>query len=328
MPQATPSEVLFDELRRYAYINNRDAARMLLNNQSVDGRPAPRLKVTDKTFLSRRVVHVIPGKDKIDPDMFRDFTLSVPELVAAITTKTKNALLQDSPETREVYREAVDKMAQALDAWGRDGNILRNAIDRIAVVPGLTLTERFVLGFLGFTVSGCLADPVTAVDTQRSYSKEKLAVTFSTMETEIIDHAVKDDDSPNDTCLGLMRIDADGTALSQIYPLNKEPGGTVIGSFAQGPNAITDVGVDVSHEHLRIKWNGKAWIASGMGSTNGTIVLSKQGKTQTVEMPAKMRSADRMPNHIEIHAGDKLMLGATTSFLAIRTIWIAQPIMS
>lgn len=317
MPQATPSEVLYDMLRRHAHINNRDVARILLSNQSVDGKPAPRLKVTDKTFLSRRVVHVIPGKDKIDPEMFRDFTLSVPELSAAIATKTQNALLQDSPETKTVYRETVEAMARALDAWGADGNILRNAIDRIAAVPGPTLAERFVLGLLGFTVSGCLADPVAAVDAQRSYSKGELAVAYSTMETEIVAPAAKRDDTQSDTCLGLIRVDKDGTALSQIYPLSKEPSGNVIGSFAQGPNAITDVGVDVSHEHVRIEWNGEAWIASGMGSTNGTILTSQTGTNYIVEPPKAAAASQKGHRSERLHPGDLLSLGSTTKYLVM-----------
>lgn len=73
MRAETPSEVLFDFLKCDLQINNREAARILISDKPMDSKPAPRFRITEKTFLSRRVVHVVPGTDKIDPEMFADF---------------------------------------------------------------------------------------------------------------------------------------------------------------------------------------------------------------------------------------------------------------
>lgn len=320
MAKTTPSEVLYNELRHRAHINNRDAARLLLSSEAAGSKPAPRLKVVDKTFLSRRVVHVTPGKDKIDPAMFRDFSLSVPDLSAAIAAKTEGALAQDTPEARESCRAAAEHMARALDEWQLDGSVLRNAIDRIALAPGLAFGDRLVLGLMAFTVSGCLADPVAAVEAARSYAAEKLAFTFSTMETTEGTAAARGEGTAaEDVQLGLVRVDADGTALSQIYPLSTKPGGTVIGSFAQGQSTITDVGVDVSHEHLRIERADGEWVACGLGSTNGTVLQHEDGTVEVVEEPAKMRAGGSSTSPRTVHAGDKLRIGSSTVFLVMRT---------
>lgn len=67
MRAETPSEVLFDFLKCDLQINNREAARILISDKPMGSKPAPRFRIAEKTFLSRRVVHVVPGTDKIDP---------------------------------------------------------------------------------------------------------------------------------------------------------------------------------------------------------------------------------------------------------------------
>lgn len=84
MRAETPSEVLFDFLKCDLQINNREAARILISDKPMGSKPTPRFRITEKTFLSRRVVHVVPGTDKIDPKMFTDFSQSVQNLAAAV----------------------------------------------------------------------------------------------------------------------------------------------------------------------------------------------------------------------------------------------------
>ncbi|MFR7750342.1 MAG: hypothetical protein ACLU1W_06175 [Collinsella sp.] len=84
MRAETPSEVLFDFLKCDLQINNREAARILISDKPMGSKPAPRFRIAEKTFLSRRVVHVVPGTDKIDPEMFADFSQSVQNLAAVV----------------------------------------------------------------------------------------------------------------------------------------------------------------------------------------------------------------------------------------------------
>lgn len=80
MRAETPSEVLFDFLKCDLQINNREAARILISDKPMGSKPPPRFRIAEKTFLSRRVVHVVPGTDKIDPEMFAGFFAERPEL--------------------------------------------------------------------------------------------------------------------------------------------------------------------------------------------------------------------------------------------------------
>lgn len=95
MRAETPSEVLFDFLKCDLQINNREAARILISDKPMGSKPAPRFRIAEKTFLSRRVVHVVPGTDKIDPEMFADFSQSVQSLAAAV--KSAVAAVQRPP---------------------------------------------------------------------------------------------------------------------------------------------------------------------------------------------------------------------------------------
>lgn len=54
MRAETPSEVLFDFLKCDLQINNREAARILISDKPMGSKPAPRFRITEKTFLSRR----------------------------------------------------------------------------------------------------------------------------------------------------------------------------------------------------------------------------------------------------------------------------------
>lgn len=115
MRAETPSEVLFDFLKCDLQINNREAARILISDKPMDSKPAPRFRITEKTFLSRRVVHVVPGADKIDPEMFADFSQSVPELGAAVKIGSGS-----SPAAANARQQAIT--AQPSSAWQRRSN--------------------------------------------------------------------------------------------------------------------------------------------------------------------------------------------------------------
>lgn len=317
MSYMTPSEVFYDELRRNAHINNREAARLILSDSAEDGKLAPRLKVTDKTFLSRRIVHVTPGKDRIDLNTFRAFENSVPDLATAIAIKTENRLVTDSPETRRILHASIAHMARALDAWGADGNILQNTIEWIAGTSEVSLGTRFLLGLMAFTVCGCLADSSKAAENVRDFAANKLGTTFSTTDTTCRSSTTRVRHGRGKLQLGLLRVGPDGTALSQIYKLSSDPGGTVIGAFAQGPSTVTDVGFDVSREHLRIERIDGEWVARGLGSTNGSILYRRGESARVIEMPAKISSPETVHTSVPIQAGDELMLGRSTRFLVM-----------
>lgn len=183
MRAETPSEVLFDFLKCDLQINNREAARILISDKPMGSKPAPRFRITEKTFLSRRVVHVVPGTDKIDPEMFTDFSQSVQNLAAAVKIDSGSSPAAANARQQAITAHALERMATSLEHWGLDGSILRNIFDRIAVTPGLKQSDRRLLELLALTVCGCLADPNAAASEVKDFAITQLAQTFGTLET-------------------------------------------------------------------------------------------------------------------------------------------------
>lgn len=320
MRKATPSEVLFDVLKGDLGINNRDAARILLSDRPAGSKPAPRLRVTEKTFLSRYVVHVNPATAKIDRAMFADFSQSVQNLMAAARLDADEMGAVFDMGRGERGRCISERMIETLDSWELAGSILRNTLDRVTVMPGLRASDRRLLQLMALTVCGCLADPHEAAAEVERFAESRLAVTFGTLDagTYAAHERAVADPASEPVALGLLRIAEDGSALPPIYRLDTSDGGTVIGSFAQDAHAITNVGPDVSHRHLRIEYSEGAWLASGLGSTNGTVLVGQDGSVTAIEPPRRKRAGTSGAHRTPIQAGDLLELGASTRFLVIR----------
>lgn len=320
MRAETPSEVLFDFLKCDLQINNREAAHILISDKPMGSKPAPRFRIAEKTFLSRRVVHVVPGTDKIDPEMFADFSQSVQNLAAAAKVGSESGVAASNARQQAIATRALERMAKSLDHWGLDASILRNIFDHIAVTPGLKQSDRRLLELLAITVCGCLADPNAAASEVKDFAITRLSQTFGTLETaeaaQVQDTNHKVNEPP--AKLGLLRLAKDGSALPPIYPLSLDPEGTVLGSFAHDRNSITNVGPDVSRRHLRVAFSNGTWLASGLHSTNGTVLVTRSGATTVIEKPRSLRTADAEDKQIPIHDGDLLKLGSSTEFLVLK----------
>ena len=295
MRAETPSEVLFDFLKCDLQINNREAARILISDKPMGSKPAPRFRIAEKTFLSRRVVHVVPGTDKIDPEMFADFSQSVQNLAATAKVGSDSSPAAANARQQAIAARALERMAKSLNHWGLDAAILRNIFDRIAVTPGLKQSDRRLLELLALTVCGCLADPNAAASEVKDFAITRLAQTFGTLETtETVQTPVascKVNEPP--AKLGLLRLAKDG-------------------------NTITNVGPDVSRRHLRVAFSNGTWLASGLHSTNGTVLVTRGGTTTVIEKPRSLRTADDKDKQIPVHDGDLLKLGASTEFLVLK----------
>ena len=72
MDRETPRSVMFDDLRKFGGITNRDTAWMLLRSTPMAGGKAPRDRVDERTFLSREVVHAPVERPR--PELFADIT--------------------------------------------------------------------------------------------------------------------------------------------------------------------------------------------------------------------------------------------------------------
>ena len=212
-------------------------------------------------------------------------------------------------------KESVEATAALLNKYSLDGNLYANGVHRINVSPMAETHDKAVLLVMMFVVAGCLASPELAIETTRSFMKKKTPLTFSTLQPTMMDPNTLLGHPDKQTKLGLIRISND-TVCSSIYPLSTSKEGTTIGLLATGKQNINDVDVDVSRKHLRIFRDGDAWYAQGLGSTNGTILISGADKSIRVIEPPKSTNEKLPP--VEIDNGDTLCLGKTTQFLVLK----------
>ena len=99
------------------------------------------------------------------------------------------------------------------------------------------------------------------------------------------------------------------------------PDGTVIGLLPKARHMVTDVAEDVSRQHARIWREDGRWYVAGLGSTNGTRLISgATGQVETVELPRAERAPQDKPLPVEIAPTDILCLGETTQFIIMAVL--------
>lgn len=305
----TPSSYMYSDLRSFGGITNKEAASELLTDQTPCGNGAPRDRINERTFLSRQIVHATPSQ--VHPEYYGDFHQSAQTITSKIASNL--AMPCAYHEVIKHYGgQAAKEMGALLRHYSLDGNLYANAIRRINASPMPESSDKAVLLVMMFLITGCLADPEIAAKTTRSFMAKKLSFTFSTLQPSLAhpDRAAKCADKP--IKLGLIRVDNE-VACSPIYPLSTSEEGTVIGLLATGSQNINDVDIDVSRNHLRIFKHGNTWYAQGLGSTNGTTLISGADKSVTVVDPQEHATKQCPP--VKINHGDTLCLGKTTRFL-------------
>lgn len=303
----TPSSVMYDDLRLFGGISNKDAARILLSARVSAGGKAPRDRVDSRTYLSREVVHVRPGS--VDPYVFADFHASTRTICTRIVERANGS--RDAVAAHYAG-DAAHAMASTLVLHGLDGQLYLNESARLQGARLAREADRATLLVMLFCATGCLADPRSAVGVVEEYARHRLAQDLATFSV-----ATGHDRGGDTSSLGLMRVEGD-VAVSQVMPLSPE--GTVIGTLASGESRITNVGLDVSRTHLRVWMEDGRWLCQGMGSTNGTVIESGGADKDTicVEPPRTLRSSGAIYPPQELREGDTLCLGKSTRFLVMR----------
>jgi hypothetical protein len=313
-----PSHTLYADLKNFGRISHRDAALILMRPDARYGELTIRGRaLSDRTFLSREIVHAKPGQ--YGRESFQDFPTSVRELWTLLLERHGGGEAGCHALLAHYTGSAAEKMRRAVAETGGDANLYANTIQKLSVEPGLTDERRAQLSLMLFVVTGCLGSPGPAIAIVDDFATEAFSLGLGTIETSVgpgFAHAVAP--KPRGVRLGLLRIQ-DGVAQPPVQTLSVAPEGTVIGALATGPGAITNVDIDVSREHLRIYRREGAWWAQGLGSTNGTTLISGDTRQVSVVEPPR---AERKPGHtygpVRINNSDTLCLGATTRFLVLR----------
>ena len=313
----TPSAVMYADLKSFGGLANKDAARILLSDKPIYSGLSPRARVDERTFLSRVVVHVSPSS--VNDAIFADFSQS-----AQVITSRIIARLGGTDEARQkVFQhysgEAMRDLYASLDAYGLDAMVYKNLVRRLAHAALPSRADDVSLLVMAFVATGCLCNPGRAAIEVDRFAKRFLSgAAASTSTTTLTDSAATTTGLIGTADrLGLIRY-VDGVARPPIHPLSGEGEGTVVGSLATGKDAINDVGIDVSRQHLRIWRESGTWLCQGLGSTNGTVLVSaSDGVERVVEPPRSLRGSQTYPP-VMISDGDELRLGRTTRFKVIQ----------
>ena len=324
--ETSPSAVMYDELKSLG-CKKHDVAVLLLDTDKRFGDTTMLDRIESPSQLTRYVVQVAPGE--LSERFFRDFDRSVPAVLSLIAKKrAKGDVRKVAPDLVDYLRgEAGRAMQEALAAFGRDASVYRNAVSHIDALPLESDVQRALLHLMLFVVAGCTGDPHRAAQAAADFADQRIGEAFRTIEAHVgsgSGSSSMGEDSGDDAVaqLGLMRIvHGKLKAGAPAYRLNTSASGTVIGTLAAGPDAITDVDADVSREHARIYLEGGRWYIVGLKSTNGTTVISGADKSvRTVEPPRAERSRGYVPEPVELLASDTICLGSSTRFL-VMPIW-------
>ncbi|MBE6471435.1 MAG: FHA domain-containing protein [Coriobacteriaceae bacterium] len=311
----SPSSVMYAELKQMG-MSNRDVAAILLDSKRTFGESPLQNRIESRTQLSRSIVHVAPGS--VNVGLFRDFRQSVPVLMGDLTAAWCKRNKGDADEAlcARFAGESGLAMQRALATYNLDSTLYRNILLYIQNLELSSEANRALLYLMHFVVTGCTGDPALAARIVEQTSIERFDKAFQTPETRFD----RSSDAPVEgQGMGLMRLVAGRMkGADAFYRLDEGEEGTIIGTFASGPNAINDVDVDVSREHARVYCKHGRWFVVGMGSLNGTMVISGADKSEhVVEPPMRERPVDYTPVPVEIFPTDTLCFGATTRFMVL-----------
>lgn len=317
--KSTPSSIMYGELKRLG-LSNYETASILMNTQlTFDGQPL-KSRIDESSQLSRRIVHTEPGE--IPRGLFNNFQISCPRMARMLIDRW--AIGRCGGDTDKASAEllesltgpAAERMLVALDERNIDGATLRNMSSYIAHAELPEERDRFTLALMMFVATGCLGNPRAASIVVIDYATEVLGADFQTAQT-VVSAFAQPDEPQDEPLLGLVRlVDGKIKAQTSIHVLNPE--GTEIGLLPQAKRSIADVDSDVSRRHARIWREEGAWLIEGLGSTNGTFLISgATGEETVIEPPRATRPDSYEPEPSEIAATDILLLGATTQFMVL-----------
>ena len=318
----TPSSVMYNMLKRYGMSNHAVASSLLNTTLSFDGKLLQD-RIDESSQLSRRVVHTRPGDMPIG--LFNDFLITCPQLMRkavdarAVSKHSGNVEAAIAELDSLINDEATEKMIAALETCNVDSSAYRNMTSFIRHAELASERNRTLLAFMLFVITGCVGDPKVAALLVVQYATDVLGADFQTAQT-IVSVATMPKPAKADVRIGLVRIiNGHIVAGSRMHML--DPNGTEIGLLPRSRHVVTDVAEDVSRRHARIWRENGRWYITGLGSTNGTRVVSgTTGQMTIVELPRAERSDEDEPPVVEIAPTDILHLGETTQFIVMAVL--------
>lgn len=309
--EETPSSAMYALLKRLK-VSNKDAATVLLSDDVNFGGQPPRARISERTYLFR-VVHAKPGEY---PEAFFSPLVAAAQQLCSRLVGRGTPFEDFARLAALLTEEDADIMRAACDAWGCDGALFSNLVDKIAALSSISDADRASALLLAYVATGCYGDPSKAAELVEDFVASAAVSSFATELPSEVQIAPLATTVPSG--LGLVRV-VDGVLdMRGIHMLSDDPEGTVIGSLSTDVSALNDVGPLVSRRHLRVFRDADGrWFAQGLRSTNGTTLIRGDDKSEVVvEPPKSERSGPSDP--VLLEPGDALCLAGTTVFLVMQ----------
>ena len=296
----TPLEVMFSLFKTSFTLSHRALAELLLSDLPLtNGQPTAQM-AQDTSWLSRTIVHSQPGS--LEDRYFADWSCASNQILHKLQEKGYS-----NTDIYTMIAAATDAMAQALSACGRNGLLYRNAASRLVGCQS-DKDNRALISIALVVSTACWCEPARAIAYIRDrFEFAENARSFTPSSISFCPCDLKQTDTEH--AIGLIRIDSE-LVIGGPYVIEPSAMGSIIGALALEDGAVTDVGLDVSARHLRIFAENNAWYAQDLGSTNGTyLVEASNGK--------KLDISSGVP--AQLHPGDTLCLGLSTTFAVVAT---------
>lgn len=331
----TPLSVLFDLVRRQADVSNKELASIILSGKPLaDGR-SPRSRIGDRTWMSRYIVHA--PVSMLSEQYFGNYAVSAMRLVSRMKSR-QYAGLDDRCILELACGDEGRAMDDALRATGQDVAPYRNMMERIRDAASLSMGERAEAAFVLLVSAACSGSVRRCVTETQRFIDDMYSGSVRTPEPaagcDLL--ARGSNELLPERWLGLVRV-VDGMVVGDAQWVPPTAEGAVVGSLALDEGAAAQVGPDVSGEHLRLWREDVGWFVQGLGSRNGTVLVSGLTGERTVVEPTheerrQMRRAEKdasgaekiepeaEPAMLRVFPGDQLELAKSTTFLLVEGI--------
>ena len=290
----TPLEVMFSLFKTSFALSHRALAELLLSDRPLtNGRPTAQM-AQDTSWLSRTIVHSQPGS--LEDHYFADWSCASDRILHKLREKGYS-----NADIYAAIASATGAIAQTLNAYGRNGLLYRNAASRLVGCQS-DEDDRALISIALVVSTACWCDPARSITYIIDHIKCAGNVGSFTPPSSVSSSPCDLKQTGTTYALGLIRIDNE-LVVGGPYVVEPSAIGSVIGALALEDRAVTDVGPDAFTE-------SNAWYAQDLGSTNGTyLVEASNGK--------KLDISSGVP--AQLHPGDTLCLGLSTTFAVVAT---------
>lgn len=311
---STPLGALFSIMKRRAGISYKDLAACILSEKPLAGGVSPINRVNDRTWISRYLVHA--PVESIKDDYFVSYEKCAMRIISRLKKRMDNREIMDM-----IAGQPGKAMTSALETCGQDTAPYRNMLDRLAKDAGLRGEERVEIAMVLFVAAALSASVSRATACALEFTDE---IHGTSVETPLI--TPNSEESNGDELrrlvdehgtLGLLRV-VDGYVVGSPHWLDATRSDDVeVGAFATDAGSISDVAPDVSGHHARIWHEDGTWYVEGLGSKNGTVLVSGADKTETIVEPAAGEREGWTSQPVALQPGDELVFGKSTRYVVI-----------